>query len=61
VRPVWSPEAIDDLISIRAYISEDDPGAVERVALNVVQNVEARYPTIRRWAEPDACLARANW
>lgn len=39
--PVWSPEAIDDLISIRAYISEDDPGAAERVALHVVHNVEA--------------------
>ena len=23
----WSPEAIEDLASLRAYIAEDDPGA----------------------------------
>ena len=38
--PVWSPEAIDDLLSLRAYISEHDPGAAQRVALHIIHNVE---------------------
>jgi len=41
MRPVWSPEAIDDLASLRAYISQDDPAAAQRVALHVIHNVEA--------------------
>ena len=39
--PVWSPEAIDDLVSVRAYISEDDPAAAQRIALHIIHNVEA--------------------
>lgn len=39
--PVWSPEAIDDLVSLRTYISEDDPAAARRVALHIIHNVEA--------------------
>ena len=38
--PVWSPEAIDDLVSLRAYISEDDPAAAQRVALHIIHSVE---------------------
>ncbi len=38
--PVWSPEAIDDLAALRAYIEQDDQAAAQRVALNIVQNVE---------------------
>jgi toxin ParE1/3/4 len=38
--PVWSPEAIDDLIALRAYIEQDDAAAAQRVALHIVQNVE---------------------
>src|SRR3990167_5363868 len=38
--PVWSPEAIDDLVSLRAYISEDDPAAAQRIALHIIDNVE---------------------
>ena len=38
--PVWSPEAIDDLAALRAYIEQDDPAAAQHVALHIVQNVE---------------------
>jgi toxin ParE1/3/4 len=38
--PVWSPEAIDDLASLRAYIEEDDPHAAQRIALHIIHNVE---------------------
>jgi plasmid stabilization system protein ParE len=38
--PVWSPEAIDDLSALRAYIEQDDPAAAQRVALHIVTNVE---------------------
>jgi plasmid stabilization system protein ParE len=28
---VWSPEAIEDLVALRAYIAEDNPAAARRV------------------------------
>jgi toxin ParE1/3/4 len=37
----WSPEAIDDLNSLRAYISVDDPAAAKRVALHILHCIEA--------------------
>ncbi|MGQ0682757.1 type II toxin-antitoxin system RelE/ParE family toxin [Bradyrhizobium sp.] len=39
--PVWSPEAIDDLVALRAYIEQDNPAAAQRVALHIVHNIEA--------------------
>jgi toxin ParE1/3/4 len=41
---VWSPEAIEDLVSLRAYITEDDPAAARRVVLHIVQNIEQLLP-----------------
>ena len=38
--PVWSPEAIDDLSALRAYIEQDDSAAAQRVALHIVTSVE---------------------
>ena len=38
--PVWSPEAIDDLAALRAYIEQDDPAAARRVALHLVVSIE---------------------
>ncbi len=35
--PVWSPEAINDLVALRAYIEQDDPAAAQRVALHIVR------------------------
>jgi toxin ParE1/3/4 len=37
---LWSPEAIDDLTSIRAYIAEDNPAAARGVVLHIIQNIE---------------------
>jgi toxin ParE1/3/4 len=42
--PVWSPEALDDLAALRAYIAEDDPAAAQRVALHILRNVETLLP-----------------
>jgi toxin ParE1/3/4 len=36
----WSPEAIDDLASLRANISVDDPAAGKRIALHIIHSVE---------------------
>jgi toxin ParE1/3/4 len=38
--PIWSPEAIDDLAALRAFIAEDDPKAAQRVALRIIESVE---------------------
>jgi toxin ParE1/3/4 len=38
--PVWSPQALDDLAALRAYIEKDNPEAGKRVALHVIHNVE---------------------
>jgi plasmid stabilization system protein ParE len=37
---VWSPEAIEDLASLRAYIAEDNPAAARRVMLQIIETVE---------------------
>jgi toxin ParE1/3/4 len=40
----WSPEAIDDLVSLRAHISLDDPAAGKRVALHILHCIEKLLP-----------------
>ncbi len=40
----WSPEAIEDLVSLRAYIAEDDPAAAQRVVRHIIRNVEELLP-----------------
>ncbi len=42
--PIWSPEAIADLIALRADIEQDDPAAAQRVALHM-RNVETLLPS----------------
>jgi toxin ParE1/3/4 len=49
--PVWSPEAIEDLASLRAYIERDDRAAAQRVALHIVRNIEtllSQHPDMGR-------------
>jgi toxin ParE1/3/4 len=41
---VWSPEAIQDLISLRAYIAEESPAGARRVVLRILQAVEHLLP-----------------
>lgn len=42
--PVWSPETVEDLAALRAYIEQDAPAAAQRVALHIVHNVEVLLP-----------------
>jgi toxin ParE1/3/4 len=49
--PVWSPEAIEDFASLRAYIERDDRAAARRVALHIVRNIEtllSQHPDMGR-------------
>jgi toxin ParE1/3/4 len=41
---VWSREAIQDLISLRAYIAEESPAGARRVVLRILDNVEHLLP-----------------
>ena len=41
---LWSPEAIGDLTSLRAYIAEDDPAAAAKIVLHVIHNIEQLLP-----------------
>ena len=40
----WSPEAIDDLVSLRAYIAEDNPAAARRTVQHIVESIEQLLP-----------------
>ena len=62
--PLWSPEAIEDLASLRAYIEQDDPAAAQRVALHIVHNVEtllADNPEMGRPGSPTLTAYRGQW
>jgi len=37
---VWSPQAVADLVALRAYIAEDDKAAAQRIALRIIRNIE---------------------
>lgn len=37
---VWSPQAVEDLAALRAYIARDDPAAAQRIALSIIGAVE---------------------
>jgi toxin ParE1/3/4 len=41
---VWSPEAIQDLISLRAYIAEESPAGARRIVLRMLHDVEHLLP-----------------
>jgi toxin ParE1/3/4 len=41
---LWSPEAIEDLASLRGYIAEDDPAAARRVVLHIIQTIAQLLP-----------------
>ena len=58
--PVWSPEAIDDLVALRAYIEQDDPAAAQRVVLRIIENVETLLPNNLKWVDPAGSREQAN-
>ncbi len=41
---VWSPEAIGDLISRRAYIEAESPAGAQRIVLRILHDVEHLLP-----------------
>ena len=48
---VWSPQAIDDLSALRAFIAREDPAAAKRIALAIIKHVDeilAPHPGIGR-------------
>jgi len=49
---LWSPEAIDDLISLRAYIAEDNPAGARGVALHIIYNIEQSLPNNPQMGRP---------
>ena len=49
---LWSPEAIGDLVSLRAYIAEDDPAAAQRVVLHIIHNIEQLLPNHPQMGRP---------
>ena len=49
---IWSDEAIDDLASLRAYISKDSLLSARRVASMIVDSVEALLPANPKIGRP---------
>ena len=49
---IWSPEAIDDLISIRQYIANDDPHAAREVVRTIAMLVKHQLPKFPRSGRP---------
>ena len=41
---LWSPEAIEDLNSLRAYIAQDNPSAARAVVLHIAHSIEQLLP-----------------
>ena len=41
---LWSPEAIEDLNSLRAYIAQDNPSAARGVVLHIMHSIEQLLP-----------------
>ncbi|MCK6450215.1 MAG: type II toxin-antitoxin system RelE/ParE family toxin [Alphaproteobacteria bacterium] len=50
--PIWSPEAVADLVALRAYIAEDDPAAAQRVAFHIIRNIETLLPNSPQMGRP---------
>ena len=49
---LWSPEAIKDLTSLRAYIADDDPAAARRIVLHIMHNIEQLLPDNPQMGRP---------
>jgi toxin ParE1/3/4 len=49
---IWSPEAIQDLILLRAFIAEESPAAARRIALRILHDVEQLLPANPHMGRP---------
>jgi toxin ParE1/3/4 len=52
VRLVWSPQAVEDLAALRAYIERDDPAAARKTALRIIEAVETLIPANPKVGRP---------
>lgn len=41
---IWSPEALQDLSDIRAFIAQDNPGAAKNIVARIVTLVNEQLP-----------------
>jgi toxin ParE1/3/4 len=46
----WSPQALQDIASLRAFVAEDNPTAAQRLVLRIADSIEtlADHPGIGR-------------
>ena len=49
---IWSPEAIRDLISLRAYIAEESPAGARRIVARILHEVEHLLPDHPQMGRP---------
>jgi toxin ParE1/3/4 len=49
---VWSPEAIRDLISLRAFIAEESPAGARRIVAHILHDVEHLLPDNPQMGRP---------
>jgi toxin ParE1/3/4 len=52
VRLVWSPQAVEDLAALRAYIEGDDPKAARKTAVRIVEAIETLIPANPKVGRP---------
>jgi toxin ParE1/3/4 len=52
VRLVWSPQAVEDLAALRAYIEGDDPKAARKTAVRIVEAIETLIPAHPKVGRP---------
>ena len=48
----WSPEAVEDLNSLRAFIAQDKPSAARAVVLHILQTIEQLVPNNPHMGRP---------
>jgi toxin ParE1/3/4 len=48
----WSDEALEDLRSLHAYISADNPAAAQKLAMRIVNAVETNLPDNLHMGQP---------
>lgn len=44
MRITWSDEALDDLRSLHAYISKDNPAAAQKMVMAILEIIETQLP-----------------
>jgi len=49
---LWSPEAIEDLNSFRAYIAQDNSSAAREIVLHIMHSIEQLLPNNPQMGRP---------